>query len=71
MRQVFDSNGVPIKGLFRRSDDSLVVINPEEFTKNKISHEAFETLNKEVMDLKFQVQQILEKIHGKSTLPTI
>jgi len=64
MRQVIDASGNPVKGLFRRADDSLVVINEAEFAKNKISHDAFESLNKEVMELKRQMKLILEHING-------
>lgn len=59
MRQVLDKSGNPIKGLFRRSDDSLVVINQAEFERNRISHEAFESLNTEVRELKKQMEQVL------------
>jgi hypothetical protein len=62
MRQVFDKNGNPIKGLFRRVDDSLVVINSTEFEKNKLSHDAFQSLNNEVQTLKAQIAEILEKL---------
>ena len=68
MRQVVDSNGNPIRGLFRRADDSLVVIDQQEFEKNKISHQAFEALNNEVSQLKNQMALILEKLNGKSTV---
>ena len=65
MRQVFDRSGNPIKGLFRRADDSLVVIDDAEFNKNKLSHDAFESLNKEVQQLKAQMALILEKINDR------
>jgi cell division protein FtsB len=64
MRQVCDASGNPIKGLFRRADDSLVVVDPVEFQKNKISHDAFQALNNEVQSLKQQIAKILEHIHG-------
>lgn len=64
MRQVCDASGKPIKGLFRRADDSLVVIDPTEFEKNKISHDAFQALNNEVQSLKKQIEKILEKLNG-------
>lgn len=67
MRQVVDSSGIAIKGLFRRTDDSLVVVNHEEFVKNKISHDAFEALNNEVMTLRKQVNQILESLNGNKS----
>lgn len=63
MRQVVDRYGSPIKGLFRRADDSLVVIDDAEFMKNKLSHEAFESLNNEVQQLKAQMALILEKLN--------
>lgn len=66
MRQVVDQNGHPIKGLYRRSDDSLVVIDEEAFKKNKISHEAFDALNTEVMTLKRQMEQILGMLNGRN-----
>jgi hypothetical protein len=64
MRQVCDVNGNPVKGLFRRADDSLVVVDPTEFQKNKISHDAFQALNNEVQTLKQQIAKILEHLHG-------
>jgi len=64
MRQVVNSDGTVIKGLFRRADDSLVVVDSVEFQKNKISHDAFQALNSEVQSLKQQIAKILEHIHG-------
>jgi hypothetical protein len=66
MRQVVDSTGVPVKGLYRRADDSLVVIDDCAFMKNKISHEAFDALNTEVMTLKRQIEQILGMLNGRN-----
>lgn len=66
MRPVVDSHGTPIKGLYRRTDDSLVVIDEEAFMKNKISHEAFDALNIEVMTLKRQMEQILGMLNGRN-----
>ncbi len=66
MRQVVDNAGNPVKGLFRRADDSLVVINPDEFAKNKISHDAFQALNNEVMILKNQMEKVMEMLNGRT-----
>jgi translation initiation factor 6 (eIF-6) len=66
MRQVVDSNGTPITGLYRRADDSLVVVDDAAFMKNKISHEAFDALNMEVMTLKRQIEQILGMLNGRN-----
>jgi hypothetical protein len=66
MRPVLDSNGNPIQGLYRRTDDSLVVVDDNAFKKNKISHDAFEALNNEVMTLKRQMEQILGMLNGRN-----
>ena len=64
MKQVTNAAGEPIKGIFRNDDGSIVIINYTELKKSKLSHAAFESLNNEVQELKKQMKQILEHIHG-------
>lgn len=64
MRPVIDSSGVRIKNLYQKYDGSLVVKDDAAFARSKTAKEAFDTLNKEVADLKQQIQLILEKINA-------
>ncbi len=66
MIQVVDANGVPIKGLFKKADGSIVVKDQEALRKSQIQKNAFVALNNEVVDLKQQLKKILEKLNGES-----
>jgi uncharacterized protein YdcH (DUF465 family) len=65
MKQVVDKNGAPVKGLFKKDDKSLVVLDREAFRRSQAQHAAIDTLNREVASLKDQMRQILEKLNGK------
>lgn len=65
MKQVVDSTGKEIVGIFRKDDGSFVSMNYAEFKKSKTQHDSFLALNNEVDLLKKQVQQILETLNGK------
>lgn len=64
MIQVADRSGTPIKGLFKKSDGSLVVHDPAGLLKSKQQKNAFDTLNNEISELKQQMKLILDKING-------
>lgn len=64
MKQIINREGAPIKGLFKKDDKSIVVLDRAAFIKNQSQHAAFETLNREVASLKEQMQKILEKLNG-------
>lgn len=66
MKQVVDSNGNNIGGLFRRDDGSLVVTDITALNRNKISHEVFAALNNEVKVLREQMDQILKVMKWQS-----
>ena len=67
MKQVADSAGNPIKGLFRQKDGSLVVLDAA-LLNNSIREQEhlteIQTLKNRVTELEFKVKEILEKING-------
>lgn len=64
MKPVIDSSGTKIKNLFKNDDGSLVVRDSVGYARNKTSKDAFESINKEVAEMKQQLQLILEKLNG-------
>lgn len=58
MKQVIDSAGNPIKGLFKKPDGSVVVRNEPELKKNLKQHETFDRLNNQINDLTVRVSEI-------------
>jgi hypothetical protein len=65
LTQTVDSKGVPIPGLYKNSDGSLVVLNNREYMKTKAAFNAIDKLNSEVEMLKTQMTQILNKLGSK------
>ena len=63
-KQVIDSSGNVVDGLFRGDDGSLTINNSDAYRKSKIQHEKFASLNDEINGLKEQVNKILEKLNG-------
>lgn len=64
MKPVADVNGVVIEGMFRNPDGSLTLNNHAAYKKNKLQHDKFSSLTKEVDLLKEQMKMILEKLNG-------
>lgn len=63
MKPVIDKNGAVIEGLFRNNDGSLTINNRAAFNKNKIQHDNFASLSREVQALQEQMKLILEKLN--------
>jgi hypothetical protein len=66
MKQIVDRNGSPLKGLYKKDDRSIVVVDKAAFMKSRMQHDAFDSLQSEVNTLKKQMQKILEHINGKN-----
>lgn len=64
MKQVADSSGNVVEGIYRSSDGSLVLNNNNAYQKNKLQHDKFTSLTNEVNLLKEQMTKILEKLNG-------
>ena len=64
MKQVADSNGNVVEGLFRHADGSLSLNNQAAYNKNKLQHDKFTSLTYEVNLIKEQITLILEKLNG-------
>jgi hypothetical protein len=58
MKQIVDSAGNPIKGLFKKPDGSVVVRNDAELKKNLIQHSTFDRLNNQITELTARVTEI-------------
>jgi len=58
MKQVLDSFGKPIKGLYKNQDGSVVVKNDAELKKNLKQRETFDRLNNQISDLQSRVSEI-------------
>jgi hypothetical protein len=64
MKQVVDSTGNFVDGMFRNSNGSLVLNTNTAYQKNKLQHDKFASLTSEVNLLKEQMKLILEKLNG-------
>jgi len=64
MKQIIDSSGQPINGMFRNSDGSLSLNISNEYKKNKLVHDNFNKLSSEILELREQMKLILEKLNG-------
>ena len=51
IKQVFDSKGNPLKGIFKKEDGSIIIKNEPELVKNIKQHNTFERLNNQIQDL--------------------
>lgn len=58
MKQVFDSKGNPVKGVFKKDDGSIVVKNETELVKNLKQHNIFDRLNTQIQDLTERLTRI-------------
>ena len=65
MKQVSDANGVPIRGLFRKEDGSIVVNDPVSLKKNELVALNINKLNSEVETLKKQIADIMTLLTHK------
>jgi hypothetical protein len=68
MKQVVDINGLPINGLFKKDDGSIIVQDDTSLLINRSQHAAFGTINEEISSLKQQVQQLIGLLNGKFNL---
>jgi hypothetical protein len=62
MKQVVNSSGVPIDGMFKDSNGAIILDAPIKYKNNKIQHERFSEMNREIDDLKEKMQKILESL---------
>jgi hypothetical protein len=67
MKQVIDSSGNVINGLFRNSDNSLIFKDDIALSKSIASNNVFTTLNNEVQELKEQMNRIMEMLNDSRT----
>lgn len=61
MKQVVDANGNKLVGIFKKSDGSIVVINPKEFKQQTLEKFRID----EIADLKrrlIAVEEIIQKL---------
>jgi uncharacterized protein involved in exopolysaccharide biosynthesis len=58
MKQVFDSRGNPLKGIFKKDDGSIVNKNESELVKNLKQHNTFERLNNQIQELMDRLARI-------------
>lgn len=65
MKQIADSNGIPIRGLFRKDDGSIVVNDPVGLKKNELVALNINKLNNEVDELKKQMAELMVLIKQK------
>ena len=62
MKQVVDSQGIKISGLFKTESGSLVVQDTHGFFKNRASHGVFSELKDEISDLREKLNEIMSFI---------
>lgn len=65
MKQISDSNGIPIRGLFRKDDGSIVVNDPVSLKKNELITNNINKLNSEVSELRTQMNDLMKLIQQK------
>lgn len=68
MRQVVDTNGNKIAGLYRKDDGSLINIDPNGLTKCRIAKKNFNDINNEVVALRAQLNIIMELLNKNKEL---
>ena len=59
MKQVVDSNGFKIPGLFRSPSGSLIVNNELALAKNKLSFNAFVDMRTEISELRKKLDKVV------------
>ena len=62
LKPVKDTEGKIVPGLYRGESGALVVRDAAGLTRSKISHTALETINKELAELKAQVQELMARL---------
>lgn len=65
MKQLSDSSGTPIRGLFRKDDGSIVVNDPQSLKKSELVAHNINKLNGEVSELKKQMDELMTLIKQK------
>ena len=62
LKPVKDQDGKVVPGLYRGANGALIVRDPAGLSRSQTSHQALDTINKELQELKAQVRLLLEKI---------
>lgn len=64
MKNVVDKTGAPIKGLFRKDDGSLAVVDHAGQKRSSVQKKVINDMHAEITDLKQQLKLILDKLNG-------
>jgi hypothetical protein len=66
MKQIVDSSGAVIRGMFKTKDGAIVINDKFALDKAMSQSNIISSLNNEVNQLKEQMKMILEKLNGNA-----
>lgn len=66
MKQCIDEKGNVIKGLFKKDDGSLVVVDPEAYMRSMTQKANATKLQDEIESLKSQISNIMKLLNEKT-----